>query len=73
NPTFAGIDGKFSQQAFEKVLADNRLAPALFRESMTRERFGNWLINRATIGTDIPNGVVAPYASLLLERRTGIV
>ena len=73
NPSFAGIDGKFSQQNFEKVLADNRLAPALFRESMMRERFGNWLINRATIGTDIPNGVVAPYASLLLERRAGIV
>lgn len=73
NPSFAGIDGKFSQQAFEKLLADNRLAPALFRDSMMRERFGNWLVNRATIGTDVPNGVVAPYASLLLERRTGLV
>lgn len=73
NPSFAGIDGKFSQQTFEKLLADNRLAPALFRESMIRERYGNWLVNRATIGTDVPNGVVAPYASLLLERRSGIV
>ncbi|MBB4839289.1 peptidyl-prolyl cis-trans isomerase D [Sphingomonas kyeonggiensis] len=73
NPAFAGIDGKFSQQTFEKLLADNRLAPALFRDSMIRERYGNWLVNRATIGTDVPNGVVAPYASLLLERRTGVV
>lgn len=73
NPAFAGIDGKFSQQTFEKLLADNRLAPALFRDSMIRERYGNWLVNRATIGTDVPNGVVAPYASLLLERRAGVV
>ncbi len=73
NPSFAGIDGKFSQQTFEKLLADNRLAPAVFRESMIRERFGNWLVNRATIGGDVPNGLVAPYASLLLERRSGVV
>lgn len=73
NPAFSGIDGKFSQQTYEKLLADNRLSPTLFRESMTRERYGNWLVNRGTIGVQIPNGVVAPYASLLLERRTGIV
>ncbi|MEP9357179.1 SurA N-terminal domain-containing protein [Sphingomonas sp. KR3-1] len=73
NPSFSGIDGKFSQQTFEKLLADNRLSPAVFRDSMIQERYGNWLINRATIGNDLPNGVIAPYASLLLERRTGIV
>jgi len=73
NPSFAGIDGKFSQQVFEKLLADNRIAPAVFRDSMLRERFGNWLVNRATVGTDVPNGVVAPYASLLLERRSGLI
>ncbi|NYT39653.1 SurA N-terminal domain-containing protein [Sphingomonas sp. R-74633] len=73
NSSFAGIDGKFNQQAFEKLLADNRLAPATYRESLTQERYGNWLVNRATIGSEIPDGVVAPYASLLLERRTGLV
>lgn len=73
NPAFAGIDGKFSQEAFERLLSENRLAPALYRDSLTQERYGNWLVNRATIGTDIPNGMVAPYASLLLERRTGTV
>jgi peptidyl-prolyl cis-trans isomerase D len=73
NSAFAGIDGKFDQKAFEKLLADNRLAPATYRESLTQERYGNWLVNRATIGSEIPDGVVAPYASLLLERRTGLV
>ncbi|MDG2532506.1 SurA N-terminal domain-containing protein [Sphingomonas sp. HITSZ_GF] len=73
NSAFAGIDGKFDQKAFEKLLADNRIAPATYRESLTQERYGNWLVNRATIGSEIPDGVVAPYASLLLERRTGLV
>jgi peptidyl-prolyl cis-trans isomerase D len=73
NSAFAGIDGKFDQKAFEKLLADNRIAPSTYRDSLTQERYGNWLINRATIGSEIPDGVVAPYASLLLERRTGSV
>lgn len=73
NSAFAGIDGKFDQKAFEKLLADNRIAPATYRDSLTQERYGNWLINRATIGSEIPDGVVAPYASLLLERRMGQV
>jgi peptidyl-prolyl cis-trans isomerase D len=73
NSAFAGIDGKFDQKAFEKLLADNRIAPATYRDSLTQERYGNWLVNRATIGSEVPDGVVAPYASLLLERRTGSV
>ncbi|UZK67100.1 peptidylprolyl isomerase [Sphingomonas sp. M1-B02] len=73
NPAFAGLDGKFSQKAFEDLLAQNRIAPAAFRDSITNERYANWLVNRATIGSQIPEGVVLPYASLLLERRTGIV
>lgn len=73
NPAFFGIDGKFSQQAFEQLLAQNRISPALFRESMTDERYANWLVNRATIGNQMPEGVVLPYASLLLERRQGTV
>lgn len=73
NPSFSGINGKFDQQAFERLLADNRIAPAAYRDSLTQERYGNWLVNRATVGSEIPDGVVAPYASLALERRTGSV
>ncbi len=73
NPSFFGIDGKFSQQVFEKLLADNRFQPSLYREGLTRDRYGNWLVNRGTIGTQVPDGLVLPYASLLLERRSGVV
>ena len=73
NPAFFGLDGKFSQKAFDDLLAQNRIPPALLREGMTQDRYGNWLINRASIGTEVPEGVALPYASLLLERRTGVV
>ncbi|HVJ03741.1 MAG TPA: peptidylprolyl isomerase, partial [Sphingomonas sp.] len=72
-PAFFGLDGKFSQKAFEDLLAQNRISPTMLRQGMTQERYGNWLINRATIGTQVPEGVALHYASLMLERRTGTV
>jgi peptidyl-prolyl cis-trans isomerase D len=74
NPNFIGFDGKFSQKTYEDILQQNRLSPAMFRDGMTQEKYGNWLINRAALGTPaMPDGVLLPYASLLLERRKGIV
>ncbi|RYD89013.1 MAG: peptidylprolyl isomerase, partial [Sphingomonadales bacterium] len=74
NPSFIGFDGKFSQKTYEDLLAQNRLSPAIFRDGMTKDKYGNWLINRAALGTPtMPDGVLLPYASLLLERRKGIV
>jgi peptidyl-prolyl cis-trans isomerase D len=73
NSAFFGIDGKFSQKQFEDLLSQNRILPALYRAQMTDERYGNWLANRGTLGNQIPNGVLLPYASLALERRAGIV
>jgi peptidyl-prolyl cis-trans isomerase D len=74
NPAFIGFDGKFSQKTFEDILQQNRFSPAAFREGLTRDKYGSWLVNRAALGTPtMPDGVLLPYASLLLERRKGIV
>lgn len=74
NPAFIGFDGKFSQKTYEDLLAQNRLSPMLFREGMTKDKYGSWLVNRASLGSPVmPDGVLLPYASLLLERRTGVV
>ncbi|ATY31628.1 peptidylprolyl isomerase [Sphingomonas psychrotolerans] len=73
NPAFLGVDGKFNQKQFEELLGQNRISPATFREGMTNERYSNWFINRATLGNQMPEGVLLPYASLALERRAGIV
>ncbi|MDV3456632.1 SurA N-terminal domain-containing protein [Sphingomonas sp. HF-S4] len=73
NPAFFGLDGKFSQKQFEELLGQNRISPVTFRNQMTDDRYRSWFVNRATIGNQIPEGVVLPYASLLLERRAGVV
>lgn len=73
NPQFAGMDGKFSQQTFEGLLAQNQITPAQFREAMTSQRYAAWLIGPVTMRGPAPNGVVLPYASMLLERRTGTI
>ncbi|MES2988913.1 MAG: SurA N-terminal domain-containing protein [Pseudomonadota bacterium] len=74
NPAFIGFDGKFSQKTFEDILQQNRFSPSIFREGLTKEKYGSWLINRAALGSPVmPDGVLTPYASLLLERRKGIV
>ncbi|MET0308412.1 MAG: SurA N-terminal domain-containing protein [Sphingomonas sp.] len=73
NPSFFGIDGKFSQKSFEDLLSQNRITPGTYRDSLMHDRYGTWLVNRATLGGGLPAGVVLPYASLLLERRTGVV
>jgi len=73
NPAFYGLDGKFSQKQFEDLLSQNRISPIAFREDIANTRYSNWMLNRATLGSQIPDGVVLPYASLLLERRMGTV
>lgn len=73
NPQFAGMDGKFSQQTFESLLGQNRLTPAQFRAAMSDQRYGAWLIGPAALPAPPPQGLVIPYAAMLLERRTGVV
>lgn len=73
NPQFAGIDGKFSQQTFESLLAQNQIMPGQFRDALTSQRYAAWLIGPVTMRAAAPDGVVLPYASMLLERRTGVV
>lgn len=73
NPAFFGVDGKFSQKQFEDLLSQNRISPIAFREDIANTRYSNWMLNRATLGNQIPDGVLLPYASLLLERRMGTV
>ncbi|WP_010542962.1 peptidylprolyl isomerase [Sphingomonas elodea] len=73
NSQFAGMDGKFSQETFESLLAQNRINPAQFRDSMTTQRYAVWLVGPVALPAPAPAGVVTPYVATLLERRTGIV
>ncbi|MES2444302.1 MAG: SurA N-terminal domain-containing protein [Pseudomonadota bacterium] len=73
NPNFHGIDGKFSQAKFDNYLAENRTSAAAYRTRIMRDRYIRWLIVGPAPISQLPTGVLAPYASLELERRTGTV
>lgn len=70
-PVFQGVDGKFSQRAFDQLLAQQRITPQQLRDDFMRVRYGAWLINPTLAVNQVPDKIVAPLASALLERRKG--
>jgi peptidyl-prolyl cis-trans isomerase D len=71
-PAFIGLDGKFDQKAFDGWLAQKRITRAALYDDASRDRYNQWLTTPISTNT-VPQGVLLPYASLLLERRTGVV
>ncbi|MEI9928018.1 MAG: SurA N-terminal domain-containing protein [Sphingomonas sp.] len=73
NPVFQGVDGKFDQKTFDALLSRERVAPQALRDDIMRGRYSSWLLIPGGVSAgEFPKGVLAPYASLLLERRQGI-
>lgn len=60
NPQFAGMDGKFSQQTFESLLAQNRINPAQFRDDMTIQRYAVWLVGPVALQAPPPRAWSCP-------------
>ena len=70
-PATRGLDGKFSEDAYRRFLANQRLTDA-----QVRRLLGSDLIRRLTLGpaaanASVPVGVATQYASMLLEARRG--
>ncbi len=72
-PAFQGFDGKFSQQRFDQLLAEQRLTAEQVRSDIRRETLVQWLIAPVANPGPVPAELATPYASLLLERRKGSV
>jgi peptidyl-prolyl cis-trans isomerase D len=70
---FNGPTGKFDRNTFLAVLADRKLNEAQVRADLGRDKMANALILPAGGATRVPAKLVAPFASLLLESRTGLV
>lgn len=70
-PGLQGPDGKFSQSTYERLLSQRRLTDARIRQDIARDTLTRFL-TAPTIGASQVSGQLAlPYASLLLEMRTG--
>ncbi|QUT04314.1 SurA N-terminal domain-containing protein [Sphingobium phenoxybenzoativorans] len=70
-PAFQDASGNFSQDIFRRALAGQNVSEKLLRDDITQEIMGKQVVGPATLGVRLPDSLVLPYASLLLEARAG--
>lgn len=70
-PQTRGLDGKFSQEAYNAFLASQRLTDAQLRRFISGDLVRRTLLGTAAANARVPVGVATQYASMLLERREG--
>lgn len=70
-PGVRGLDGKFSQASYQQWLAQNRLTDAQVRSEITTMLLQRLLLTPIGANTRVPVGFARPYASMLLEQRSG--
>ena len=72
-PGVKGLDGQFSQQAYETFLQQQRLTDAQVRDLIEGTLIQRMLLTPAANSPRVPVGMATPYASMLLEGREGDV
>lgn len=72
-PAFKGLNGQFDQAAFEQFLQQQRVSEKQLRADLARDLYINQLIVPVTGAALAPRTLALPYASMLLEQRTGRV
>jgi peptidyl-prolyl cis-trans isomerase D len=70
-PGSNGLDGKFSEKAFKAFLGQLGLTEKMVRDDFTQNLFAQQVLPATVSGPGAPDGVVLPYASLMLEKRSG--
>lgn len=70
---FRGPNGKFDQATFRQVLAAQQIGEAQLRAELAGDAIRQMVLVPLAAAARAPAQLVAPYASLLLERREGKV
>ena len=70
-PAFRGLDGKFDQQAYERLIAERGMTDAQVQAEVARDRISQFLLLPHQGASQVPVQLATPYASLLLEQRSG--
>lgn len=63
--------GKFDQATYERALAAQRISDRELRDGIRGDAIRSQLLQNLQLGAHVPQALVAPYASLLLESRSG--
>ncbi|MEO6257021.1 MAG: peptidyl-prolyl cis-trans isomerase [Sphingomicrobium sp.] len=72
-PGAHGLDGKFSDQAYQSFLGQQRMTDAEVRRLIGSSIMQRLLLTPAATNARLPVGVATPYAAMLLEAREGDV
>ncbi len=72
-PGLRGPNGQFDPALYQRLLADQKLTDAQVRTDIARDIIAQQLMLPTQGATQVPMKVALPYASLLLERRSGQV
>jgi peptidyl-prolyl cis-trans isomerase D len=72
-PGAMGLDGKFSADAFRAFAQQIGVSEEMIRDDITQNLFAQQILPAAASGPGAPDSLVLPYASLLLEKRSGQV
>lgn len=72
-PGAMGLDGKFSAEAFRAFATQIGVSEQAIRDDITQNLFAQQIIPAAASGPAAPDSMVLPYASLILEQRSGQV
>ncbi len=70
-PGARGLDGNYDAQAFQAFLQNIGLTEKAVRADLTQNLYARQILATTVKGTKVPESLVLPYASLLLEKRTG--
>lgn len=70
-PAFNGPNGKFDRATYLNLLAQRKIPESQLRQDFGREAVTKMLLIPIAGAARVPNGLVVPYASLLLEQRQG--
>ncbi|MDE0877642.1 MAG: SurA N-terminal domain-containing protein [Sphingomonas bacterium] len=70
-PGLQGPTGKFDQNIYQQMLSQRRLTDAQVRTDIARDTIGQQLLVPMLGASQVPQQLVLPYASLLLEQRKG--
>jgi peptidyl-prolyl cis-trans isomerase D len=72
-PAFQGPDGKFSEQAYRQLLAQQRLTDQQVREDLAQGLVAKQVLVPVSFGARLPQTLVTRYAALSRERRRGAI
>ena len=70
-PQARGLNGQFSEDAYQAFLAQQRLTDAQVRQIIAGAMLQRMLLGPVVANPRVPVGMATPYASMLLEAREG--